>query len=34
MRQPAWIFDAREVVDAASVQAAGLLLWRLGCGTH
>jgi len=34
MRQPAWVFDAREVVDAASVQAAGLLLWRLGCGTH
>jgi UDPglucose 6-dehydrogenase len=34
MRQPAWVFDSRNVVDAAAVQATGLRLWRLGCGAH
>ncbi|QEY32351.1 nucleotide sugar dehydrogenase [Synechococcus sp. RSCCF101] len=32
MRQPAWVFDARGVADAAAVQAAGLRLWRVGQG--
>ena len=32
MRQPAWIFDARAVVDPAAVAAAGLKLWRVGDG--
>ena len=32
MRQPAWIFDARSVVDPADVAAAGLHLWRVGDG--
>ena len=32
LRQPAWIFDARSVVDPAVVAAAGLKLWRVGDG--
>ena len=32
LRQPAWIFDARSVVDPAAVAAAGLQLWRVGDG--
>ena len=32
MRHPAWIFDARSVVDPATVAAAGLKLWRVGDG--
>ncbi|MCP9793056.1 nucleotide sugar dehydrogenase [Vulcanococcus limneticus Candia 3F8] len=32
MRQPAWVFDARAVADAAAVRAAGLQLWRVGEG--
>jgi len=32
MRHPAWIFDARAVVDPAAVAAAGLKLWRVGDG--
>ena len=32
LRQPAWIFDARSVVDPAAVAAAGLKLWRVGDG--
>jgi len=32
MRQPAWVFDARAVVDAEVVRAAGLRLWRVGDG--
>jgi UDPglucose 6-dehydrogenase len=32
LRQPAWIFDARSVVDPAAVSAAGLQLWRVGDG--
>ena len=32
MRQPAWIFDARSVVDPAAVAAVGLQLWRVGDG--
>jgi len=32
MRQPAWVFDARSVVDPAVVTAAGLKYWRIGEG--
>ena len=32
MRQPAWVFDARAVVDPARVAEAGLMLWRVGDG--
>ena len=32
MRQPAWVFDARSVVDPAVVTPAGLKLWRIGEG--
>ena len=32
MRRPAWVFDARAVVDPVAVKAAGLRLWRLGDG--
>ena len=32
MRQPAWVFDARSVVDPAAVAAAGLKHWRVGEG--
>ena len=32
LRQPAWIFDARSVVDPVAVAAAGLQLWRVGDG--
>ncbi len=33
MRKPAWIFDARSVVDPNTVKLAGLKLWRVGDGT-
>ncbi len=32
MRQPAWIFDTRDVVDEAQVQLTNLNLWKLGKG--
>ena len=32
MRQPAWIFDARAVVNPLAVKSAGLKLWRIGDG--
>ena len=32
MRQPAWVFDARAVADAAAVRGAGLHLWSVGAG--
>ena len=32
MRQPAWIFDSRGIVDPISVRSAGLKLWRVGDG--
>ncbi|TCD58235.1 nucleotide sugar dehydrogenase [Synechococcus sp. BS55D] len=32
MRKPAWVFDARAVVDPAAVAASGLKLWRVGDG--
>ncbi len=32
MRQPAWVFDARSVVDPSAVLGAGLKLWRVGDG--
>ena len=30
MRQPAWVFDARSMVDPAAVAAVGLKHWRVG----
>ena len=30
MRQPAWLFDARAICDAAAARAAGLKVWRVG----
>lgn len=30
MRHPAWVFDARSVVDPATIRSAGLSLWRVG----
>ncbi len=32
MRQPAWVFDTRAVVDPIAVKSAGLKLWRVGDG--
>tara|TARA_B100000674_G_scaffold395446_1_gene339910 strand:- start:351 stop:1694 length:1344 start_codon:yes stop_codon:yes gene_type:complete len=32
MRKPAWVFDARSVVDPAQIKAAGLCFWRVGDG--
>ena len=32
MRQPAWLFDARAVADAAVARAAGLRVWVVGEG--
>jgi len=32
MRRPAWVFDARSIVDCAAAQAAGLQVWRVGMG--
>ena len=32
LRQPAWIFDARSVVDPAVIAEVGLKLWRVGDG--
>ena len=32
MRKPAWVFDARAVVDPSQVKASGLSLWRVGDG--
>ena len=32
MRRPAWVFDARNVVDPKNVKASGLSLWRVGDG--
>ena len=32
MRRPAWVFDARSVVNPEEIRAAGLTLWRIGNG--
>ena len=32
MRQPAWLFDARAVADAAAAWASGLRVWVVGEG--
>ena len=32
MRRPAWVFDARTVVNPEEIRAAGLTLWRVGNG--
>ena len=32
MRKPAWVFDARGVVDPKQVESAGLNVWRVGEG--
>ena len=33
MRKPAWIFDARSVVNPEKIYSLGLKLWRIGDGT-
>ena len=33
MRQPAWVFDVRSVIDPYQVLNSGLQLWRIGEGT-
>ena len=32
MRKPAWLFDARSIADLGAARAAGLNVWRVGCG--
>lgn len=32
MRKPAWLFDARRIVDAQAARDAGLNLWQVGNG--
>ena len=32
MRRPAWVFDARSIVNPQDVRSAGLTLWRVGNG--
>ena len=32
MRKPAWVFDARGVVDPKQVESSGLNVWRVGEG--
>ncbi|MEL0340404.1 MAG: nucleotide sugar dehydrogenase [Synechococcus sp.] len=32
MRRPAWVFDARTVVNPEEIRSAGLTLWRVGNG--
>ncbi len=32
MRKPAWLFDARSIADLSAASAAGLNIWRIGCG--
>ena len=32
MRRPAWVFDARSVVNPDEIRSAGLTLWRIGSG--
>ncbi len=34
MRKPAWVFDARSIINPDSVQNSGLNFWRIGLGTH
>ena len=33
MRKPAWVFDARSILNATKVSNAGLNFWRLGKGS-
>ncbi len=33
MRSPAWVFDARSIVDCEEISKAGLKLWRIGDGS-
>ena len=34
MVHPAWVFDARSIVDPAEIKKAGLNIWRLGDGSE
>ena len=34
MRKPAWVFDARSIVNPEEVIKSGLNLWRIGDGTN
>ena len=33
MRKPAWVFDARSIVNADLVKKSGLHMWTLGDGS-
>ena len=33
MRKPAWVFDARSILNQSQVKQANLNLWRIGDGT-
>ena len=33
MRKPAWIFDARFMVDVPSLESLGFNVWRIGLGS-
>ena len=33
MRKPAWVFDARSIVDEKKVLAADLNFWKVGNGS-
>ncbi len=34
MRQPAWVFDTRAIVDVSAIKKAGIKVWRLGDGAE
>ena len=34
MRQPAWIFDSRYILNVEEIKKVGLNLWRIGDGTN
>ena len=34
MRNPAWVFDSRSIIDSEEVKKAGLNLWRIGDGVN
>ena len=33
MRRPAWVFDARSIIDYAEISKTNLNFWRIGDGT-
>ena len=34
MRQPAWIFDSRYILNVKEIKKVGLNLWRIGDGAN